>query len=142
MRPIAVGSPFAPVVDTYYRRLGVRYHYDQCPVGVKHHILRNRENVTRAARFLSVRTLQCPIFKSSRIICKATIRKGIISGCPNRLHVARCVAAVKRNGVIFALYIPRTPCPIWIALKIVLIPGRNIYHSILGPGIPILIKYE
>ena len=139
MRPIAVGSPFAPVVDTYYRRIGVRYHYVQYPVGVKCHILRNRKNLSRGARSLSIRSLQCPIFKISRIIRKAGLWKSIIPGCLNRFHGARCVTTVKRDGIIFALYLPSLPCA---AYKPVLIPGRNIYHSIPWPGRPKLIKCE
>lgn len=139
MRPIAVGSPFAPFVDTYYRRLGVRYHYVQYPVGVKCHILRNSKNLSPVARPLSIRFLQCPIFKISRIIRKAGLRKSIIPGCLNRFHRARCVTTVKRNGIIFALYLPSLPCA---AYKPVLIPSRNIYSSIPWPGRPKLIKYE
>lgn len=139
---IGITLPFSPFVNTHlYRRIGIN-HDHKPPICVKRHIFCNRKNVSRVARFLSVRIFQCPVFKNSCFIRKTTIREGIISGCLNRFHGARCVTSVKRDGVIFALYIPRTPCPLWIAFKIGLIPGGDIYDSILGPGRPILIKYE
>ena len=60
---IGIALPFAPCVNTHNRIFGLRYHDHKSPAGIKHHLLRNRKGLSRAARFISLRIIQRPVIK-------------------------------------------------------------------------------
>ena len=60
---IGIALPFAPCVNTHNRIFWLWYHDHKSPAGIKHHILRNRKGLSRAARFISLRIIQRPVIK-------------------------------------------------------------------------------